>query len=149
MMEELIRILTDTTKVLNDSLPLEKEKLKAVQEDRISALEECMMKEQAIALKMKGLEQKRETFMEEHGYSGMTLKEIIEKTEGDDRSKMQALLDEIVLAAQNFSSYSDEAMKLIQLKQHTLEKASLADGGRTYGKDAQSIETDHLLSRLL
>ena len=36
MMEELIRILTDTTKVLNDSLPLEEEKLKAVQEDRIS-----------------------------------------------------------------------------------------------------------------
>ena len=67
MMEELIRILTDTTKVLNDSLPLEEEKLKAVKEDRISTLEECKMREQAIVLKMKGLEQKRERFLKEHG----------------------------------------------------------------------------------
>ena len=149
MMEELIRILTDTTKVLNDSLPLEQEKLKAVQEDRISVLEDCMMREQAIALKMKGLEQRRERFLKEHGYSGMTLRAIIEKTEGGDRTEMQRLLDELVLAAQNFSSYNDEAMKLIRLKQHTINKASSADGGRTYGKDTQTLESEHLLSRLL
>ena len=149
MREELIRILTDTTKVLNDSLPLEEEKLKAVQEDRISTLEECMMREQAIVLKMKGLEQKRERFLKEHGYSGMTLRQIIEKTEGSGRERIQAALEQLVLAAQNFSSYNDEAMKLIRLKQHTLEKASSPDGGHTYGKDAQLSESEHLLSRLL
>ncbi len=148
-MDELMKILEALTEALNNSLPLEKEKFRAVQEDRISTVEECMVKEQALALKIKGLEQRRIKFMEEHGYGNMTLKEIAETLKGEEQMKMNALIEDVVLAVQNFNSYNDESMKMIRLKLHTLEKTAAAEGGQTYGRKGTTGDDEHMMSRLL
>ena len=147
-MDELIKILTEMTEALTEILPLEQEKFRAVQEDKVGILDGCMGREQAFALRIKGLEQKRMKFMEEHGYGGMTLKELADRLEGEEQGKMRKLLEDLVLAVQNFNSYNDESMKLINLKLHNLERAAAPDGGLIYGRDKAGDEEDMISRRV-
>ena len=41
-MDELIKILTEMTEALTEILPLEQEKFRAVQEDKVGILDGCM-----------------------------------------------------------------------------------------------------------
>ena len=50
-MDELIKILTEMTEALTEILPLEQEKFRAVQEDKVGILDGCMGREQAFALR--------------------------------------------------------------------------------------------------
>ncbi len=146
-MDELVQILTEMKNALTEALPLEKAKFKAVEEEKIGILEECMAKEQAFALRIKGLEQKRMKYMEERGYGNMTLRELADGMEGEEQRKLRTLLDELVLAVQNFTSYNDESMKLVRLRLHNLERAASPDGGMTYGREQSADDEKHIISK--
>ena len=76
----------------------------------------------------------------------MKLKELADRLEGEEQGKMRKLLEDLVLAVQNFNSYNDESMKLINLKLHNLERAAAPDGGLIYGRD-KAADEEHMISR--
>ena len=149
-MGELTEVLAEITELLRQYLPLEEEKLKAVKENKVSIVEDCMLKEQALLLKMKGLDRKREDILKEKGCEGMTLKEVIHRLGEEEKRKAQPVFDEFALIVQNFNSLNEESMKLIRLNLHRIEKETVKQGGQVYGKEnGNSPETDNFISRLL
>ena len=59
-MDQFEQIINQMIALFEENLPLEQEKLRAVQEDDVAAVEDCMKREQAVVLQMRGLEKKRE-----------------------------------------------------------------------------------------
>lgn len=141
-MEGLTEVLEEITALLDEYRPLEEEKLKAIQENKVSFVEACMRKEQALLLQMKGLEKKREEVLEANGWSGKTLREVMEGLDEEERRKVQPVFDALTFSIQNFNSLNEESMKLIRLNLHRIQRAA--------GDDRQNEpETEHFLSQLL
>lgn len=150
MIEELIVVLKDIGDLLKKNIPLEEEKLKAVRDNKVSFVEDCMLKEQAVLLKMRGLEQKREQILKAAGYEGKTLREILEKVSPEERARLQPVIDEFLTNVQNFNSLNEESMKLIRLNLHQIEKAQAAREGNIYGRHKDDeVQTDRFISELL
>ena len=147
-MEELIMLLGQITKLLEQYLPLEEEKLKAVKENKVSVVEECMRKEQALLLNMRGLEQKRARMLSEMGCEGKTLRELVSTVREKDRQSLQLACDKLEDTVQRFRSLNDESMKLIRLNLHQMERMAGAEG-QLYGKGQQEEDNEHFISRLL
>ena len=82
---ELTKILEEITSLLNQYLPLEEEKLKAIQENKVGFVEDSMKKEQALILKMRGLDGKREELLKKAGCTGKTMREILEELEENEK----------------------------------------------------------------
>ena len=57
--EELLKILEDTTRFLQEISIVEEEKFQAAMKNHILTLEDCIKKEQALVLRSKGLDLKR------------------------------------------------------------------------------------------
>ncbi|HIW84838.1 MAG TPA: flagellar protein FlgN [Candidatus Dorea gallistercoris] len=141
-MEELTEVLKEITSLLDEYRPLEEEKLKAIQENKVSFVEACMRKEQALLLQMRGIEKKREEILEANGWTGKTLKEVISGLDAEQRRKIQPAFDALVFSIQNFNCLNEESMKLLRLNLHRIQRA--------VGSDSQEgPETDHFLSQLL
>ncbi len=150
MIDELIAVLGEIRDLLEQNIPLEKEKLKAVQENKVAVVEDCMLKEQAILLKMRGLEKRREKILKDAGYEGRTLRDLSADLDPDEKGRLQPAIDEFLLTVQNFNSLNEESMKLIRLNLHQIEKAVSAGDGDVYGRrEKEKLQTDHFISQLL
>ena len=75
--EELLKILEDTTRFLQELSIVEEEKFQAAMKNHILTLEECIKKEQALVLRSKGLDLKRTAVQKAMGAETLTLKQII------------------------------------------------------------------------
>lgn len=135
-MNRFEEIIVDMTNLFNDAIPLEKEKLHAAASKQITFVEDCMKKEQALLLKIRGLEQKRIETLKELGYENKTFKQIINTKTGEEEKRLSMLFDNFQRAVNEFSSINKEALKLIKLNMHDLnriinEKQAVQSGNMT------------------
>lgn len=128
-MNELKDILIEMTGFFREFLPLEQEKLKAAENKQVTFVEECMTKEQAMILKLKGYEKRREDALKKAGLEGKTLSEITETLSGEERVQMQAVTEAFSRAVREFHSVNEEALKLIRLNLRELDTV-LAEKGQ-------------------
>ena len=66
-MDQFVQVIKEMISLFEGFLPLEQEKLKAVQENKLTVLEDCMTREQAVVLKLRGLEKKTRNRAERNG----------------------------------------------------------------------------------
>jgi flagellar biosynthesis/type III secretory pathway chaperone len=88
-MNSLYDLLKESTQLFSKLLELEHEKYDAVIKANIEMLDDIVSDEQAYYLKMRGDEQKRENLLEEMGCSGKTLREIIDMSQGEEKTKLR------------------------------------------------------------
>ena len=105
---------------------VEQTKLDAAVNNKVSFVEECMNKEQAAVLKLKGLEQKREAAQKELGLEGLTFRQILENVPENVRSELSPLFDRLSELVQNFQSVSDSAKDIIELNLHMIQSAMVS-----------------------
>lgn len=120
-MDELKEILIEMTAFFQEFLPVEQEKLKAAGNKQATFVEECMAKEQAMILKLKGYEKRREEALKKAGMEGKTLQEITGQLSGEERAQMQNVTEAFSRAVREFHSANEEALKLIQLNIRELD----------------------------
>ncbi len=94
--KELSRLLNEQLDLYRDFLSVQDEKHETIIRDDLKGLEEISVKEQIFMLKSRGLEQKREELLKKHGYSGKTLLEIVNFSEGEDKEKLLKLHKELL-----------------------------------------------------
>lgn len=115
LMEEFIALF--------DSLAaIEQQKLDAVAKDKVSFVEECMNKEQAAILKLRGLELRREQEQERLGMKGFSFRQILEAVSEEERSPLKELFDRLSASVGAFQSVSASAKELIEIKLHSFSQ---------------------------
>lgn len=87
-MNSLHDLLKESTQLYSRLLELEHEKYDALIKADIEILDAIVSKEQAYYMKMRGDEQKREKLLKDMGFSGNTMREIIEMSQGEEKAKL-------------------------------------------------------------
>lgn len=123
---------------LFDSLNIvEQEKLDAALKNRVSFVEDCMKKEQAAILRIRGLEQKREEAQNQLGMDGLKFREILEKAPDDVSVILRPLFDQLSEQVRTFQSLSSNAKDIIEVNLHMIQ-SSLASAPADKGTYSQT-----------
>ncbi|MCI8581841.1 MAG: flagellar protein FlgN [Dorea sp.] len=147
-----IKILEEFIDFFDNLIPIEQEKLDAAIKNRVSFVEECMHKEQAAVLRLRGLEQKREKEQEHLGMKDYTFRQILEKVPEDIHSALKPLFDRLSEQVTQFQSISESAKDMIEVNLHVIQSslAEKAPGRETYsasGKKSDNDKPNHFTSR--
>ncbi|MGB5822839.1 MAG: flagellar export chaperone FlgN [Proteocatella sp.] len=100
---------------------LEKEKLEAVRSNNIRKLEECMKKEQAEILALRGLEKKQTAIQKTLGYEGLTFKAIIDLVPGMKKDELEIMYSRLSNSLEIFTKTTDSVKKAIDTNLSTID----------------------------
>lgn len=118
--EELQKILADTNVFLKDITAVEKEKLDAALKNNILLLEECIKKEQALVLRSRGLDQKRQNVQKSMGAEQLTLKQIVEAAKPGEKEALLPLYQEMLGALAEYREVYQSAKTAIEVNLHRI-----------------------------
>ncbi len=122
-MEQFEQVIADLTKVIQQLTTIAQFKLKAASQKQVATIDECMTKEQALIMQMKGLERKRERIQEELGYGGLKFQELLAKVPLEKRESLLPMFDLLSREIQLFQVISEDAAKIMQVNLREVNKA--------------------------
>ncbi|MBW4844714.1 flagellar export chaperone FlgN [Lacrimispora celerecrescens] len=123
-MNNFIAVIEDMIQLFEDLVQVEQVKLEAAKKNRVTYVEDCMNKEQAAILKLRGLDKKREDCQEQLGMKGDTFQQILSKvSEEEERDKLKQLFDRLSYQVRLFQEISDGARSMIEINLHMIDKA--------------------------
>lgn len=146
------KIIEEFIDFFDELIPIEQEKLDAAVNNRVSFIEECMHKEQAAVLKLRGLEQKREKEQEKLGMKGYTFRQILEQAPEDTAAVLQPLFDRLSEQVRLTQSLSGNIKESIETNLYIIQSslAKETPGRETYsasGRKKGSTDNKHFTSR--
>ncbi|MCI8785002.1 flagellar export chaperone FlgN [Lachnospiraceae bacterium 48-21] len=122
------KIIEELITLFDHLIPIEQEKLDAAVKNRVSFVEDCMHKEQAAVLQLRGLEQKRESEQKRLGMEGYTFRQILECVPEDAAAILNPLFDQLAERVRTFQSVSASARDIIEVNLHVIQRALVAEG---------------------
>ena len=146
------KIIEEFIALFDHLIPIEQEKLDAAVKNRITFVEDCMHKEQAAILRLRGLEQKRDKTQEKLGIKDYTFRQILENAPEDVSSVLKPLFDQMSEQVRTLQSISDNSKDIIEVNLHVIQSSLAGDspGKETYsasGKKTDNNKTNHFTSR--
>lgn len=130
---------------------LETEKLKAVQLNRITFVEEAMKKEQAAIMKLRGLDKKREAIQKDLGWEGLTFQQILSQVTVVEKEELQPLFEQLSGNVQQFDDTRDSAQKALEITLHHINTAiarKAAEESRAYTSDGNPRNPNHISNHM-
>ncbi len=124
-LHDLNDILNALIDFMNNLSILEQSKLDAVLDKNIERLDECMRKQQAQILRLRGLDQKREKIQRELGFQNMTLRQIIYTVNNNSILPMEQFIA-LDRATKTFYDLNDTTKKAIELNLHLMDKSNMS-----------------------
>lgn len=115
--EQYLSFLEDLLRELNRLTEIGKEKLAAVQNHELDALNECIKQEQAVSLTLRGLEQKRVKLLAALGCENVPLSEMPRRCPEAYRGRTQELVDQLLRA--------EKILKSVQTPSRTIMERDL------------------------
>lgn len=143
---DFILIIKDLIQLFGALTEVEQTKLNAAVENKISFVEECMKKEQAAVLRLRGLDQRREKAQKELGLEGASFREILEQVSEEEEKELRPLFQELSDKLSRFQSVSDSAKDIIEVNLHTIKK-QLEAAEAPVKKDSIKEKNTHFKSR--
>lgn len=122
-MDDFITVIEDLTQLFQELIQIEQNKLEAAKKNRITHVEECMNREQAAILKLKGLDRKREVCQEALGFKGHTFQEILSKTSGEVHDQLKNQFNTLSHYVRLFQDTNDSARTIIEINLHKVNNA--------------------------
>lgn len=147
-MDEFKKIIGDLIRLFRQLIKIEEVKLNAAAGKHVATLEDCVTQEQALLLRLRGLEQNREKAQAKAGYGGLSFREILEKVPDSEREELYGLFDELSREVQMFREISEDSSQILQTNLHMIQKALNKKTGGVYNEKGKSeTELRHMTSR--
>lgn len=149
---QFVKIIEEFIALFEELILIEQEKVDAAVKNRVTFVEECMHKEQAAVLRLRGLEQKREKEQTELGMENYRFRQILEEAPEDVSATLRPLFDQLSRQVQTLQSLNDSARDIIEVNLHVIQSSLASDptGKSTYsaaGKKSNSNQKNHFTSR--
>jgi hypothetical protein len=119
-MNDFITVIENLTLLFQELIQIEQAKLEASKKNRITHVEDCMNKEQAAILKLRGLDRKREICQENLGFKDYTFQEILSKTSGSEHDQLKSLFNNLSYYVRLFQDTNDSTRTMIELNLHRI-----------------------------
>lgn len=134
---EIQLIMEEYTSVMDKLIVFENNKLQAIDEKNNELLDKFLKDEQVYLLQLKGLDQKRETLQKKLGIEGLTYRNIIDITDIDHKSDMEATYQILASKIEEFKNLTEAIKTYIDLRLHTID-ALMEKFGAAPIRDSQS-----------
>lgn len=144
-------VVGDLIALIGEFDQLETEKLKAVQQNRVTFVEEAMKKEQAAIMKLRGLDKKREAIQKDLGWERLTFQQILSQVTVVEKEELQPLFDQLSGGVVQFNDTRDNAQKALEISLHHINGAiarKAAEESRAYSSDGSPRRPDPIRNHL-
>lgn len=147
---DLLKLLKNHIDFFKELADTEQKKLDAARMHDIPTLEECMKKEQADTLIVRGYDKKRLELMEKLSLKDMTLRQMIPLLPKEYQPDFSDTFKDLTAAYSHYKKISDCAKEAIELNLHSinvdlenLRKKTQTASGRIYSHEG-TVSTDSL-----
>ncbi len=100
---------------------LEDEKLRAIAENNLKKLEECMSREQVAIMQLKVLEKHRAQIQAQGGYEGLSFRELLTKLPEEDRTELGMLYNQLADKLIHFNTIADSVRTSIEANLYSID----------------------------
>ena len=140
-MEELLSLFETLTGHLDKLTELAKQKTLVVRKSDLIALDRILREEQALALALRGAEQKRTALLQKLGLTEVPLTELPTKAPESLQQKARNIVDHLRRSFQIYTSAADTARNTLECHLHEVERfLAAADGSGTSGYRTSEVE---------
>lgn len=115
-------VLQETNDLLIEMKADAQKKFDAAVNHQIIELENCMKKEQALVLRLRGLEQKREKVQKQMGYEHLTFRQIIEKQPAESRESLEKLFLQMQDHLKHYQEIAKSANQALEINLHRIDR---------------------------
>lgn len=140
-------VVGDLITLIEEFDQLETEKLKAVQQNRVTFVEEAMKKEQAAIMKLRGLDKKREAIQKDLGWERLTFQQILSQVPVVEKEELQPLFEQLTRCVRQFDDTRDSAQKALEINLHhinTILSKRAAEASGAYNSDGNPRTPNHV-----
>ena len=120
--QDYLQLLTDLQQEISRLIEVGQQKIEAVQNHDLDQLNECMKQEQAIALTLRGFEQKRVKLLSELGYKNVTLREMPQHCPKEYQQKTSELVERLLRAHQVLQSVETPSRTMMEQDLRTIQQ---------------------------
>lgn len=121
--EELGKLLDDFSKLFDQLNDLQQEKIQAVHQDDLPALEHCMQREQAISLQIRGMQRQKEKVDEALGLKNIPLRQLSEHLAAADREQLTPTIRRFKESYELYSSAAAASHAILETTLHEIDHA--------------------------
>lgn len=130
--QEYLHFLDALRVELDQLAVVERRKLESVHAGDLAELDECMKKEQAASLSLRGYEQRRAEMLKKLGLERVSLRELPKYAPDELRNEAELLVERVQRSYQVLSSAQSSARALMEKDLHRIEK--YLDGQQEQGE---------------
>jgi len=127
--QDYLKLLRDLTHTLEKLAQIEREKNEAASAGDVRGVEDCMKREQAMSLSLRGYDQKRTAMLADLGLEGVRLSGLAEHSPEDIRLEAKAAAEELRRQYSLFQSASHVARNTLELNLRAIEKLQAQQAG--------------------
>jgi|InofroStandDraft_1065614.scaffolds.fasta_scaffold23844_3 hypothetical protein len=120
--EKYLKLLEELTGTLDHLNGIASKKLKAVHENDLLGLDECIRQEQALSLSLRSIEKRRETLLKALGLEGIPLSGLAANYPEDLRRQAQQTAENLRRQYDLYSSASTAARSALERGLHDIER---------------------------
>lgn len=144
---ELLNLIEKHTALFDELAEIQQIKLKAITEENTIVLEDCMRKEQAHTLALRGFDKKREEMQKAMSLDGKTFRDIIPLVPEEFQDTFQAAFTKLTDAYNNYRTVSDCTKEMLEVSIYKLGIAMNKLKEKSGLKEADFYTADGSLSQ--
>lgn len=115
-------VLQETNDLLIEMKADAQKKFDAAVNHKILEIENCMTKEQALILRLRGLEQKRQKIQKQVGYENLTFREIIAKQSPAEKEPLERLFLQMQEHLKEYQKIAKSAEDAMEINLHRIDR---------------------------
>lgn len=120
-LKNYITVIQDLTAVAGDITHVEEIKTAAAADKRHELLDGCIQEEQALLLKLRGLEQHRISLQKDLGWDTLTLQQILDRSSEEERELLSPVFARLDHHLRRLQQAREAAEKILKVRLHELE----------------------------
>lgn len=117
-----LSLLRDLTKTLTQLTEIEQQKIKAVRQDDLALLNDCMKREQVLTLSLRGYEQKRQAALNGSSLAGLPLSSLSAHVPEAQHMEAKTISEDLLRAYEVFKGSFEVAQNTLECNLHQIEK---------------------------
>ncbi|MFG6331748.1 MAG: flagellar protein FlgN [Lachnospiraceae bacterium] len=130
--KEYSTVIRDLSGVAFQIARVEERKTEAASVRRHELLDGCIQEEQALLLKLRGLEQHRISSQKALGWEGLTLSQILEKASSEQLELLAPLFEELKQQIERLLQARNAAERIINVRLHEMKVIASQQQGTAY-----------------
>lgn len=134
-LDQFCQVLTQTGDVLKALTQMEQKKANAASEKQHQLMDGFLKEEQALILKLRGLEQRRIKLMDGLGFQGLRFRQILEQASPELQELLSPYFTMLTEEAAQLTQAKEAADRIIKVRLREIESITASGQGMNYESD--------------